>query len=71
MRKLDWKPVKPNAIANVEDLLLKGVCQVRHNLVHGGKFLGSAEEWERSVKLIGEATWVLAEIAKRRPDLKM
>lgn len=51
-------------IGCVEDLIVKGVCQVRHNLVHGNK----AELNERDLVLIGEACKVM-EIAAREAGL--
>ena len=48
-------------ITNVEQLFSRGVCQVRHNIVHGNKL----DLNERDVKLIAGAHHVLeASIAK-------
>ena len=66
-----FEPENPAAIRNVQELFLKGVCQVRNNLVHGPKFMGPEGERERSKKLIADAVWVLGEVAKKRPDLKV
>jgi hypothetical protein len=46
-------PVDP--IASVEHLFTRGVCQVRHNIVHGNK----QDIGERDMKLIGGAHYIL------------
>jgi hypothetical protein len=55
--KTDWEGVAP--IGNVQMLFLNGVCQVRHNLIHGNKFIGSEKDRERDVTLVREALAVL------------
>jgi hypothetical protein len=47
------EPVAP--IACVEHLFTRGVCQVRHNIVHGNKLVLN----ERDMKLISGAYYVL------------
>lgn len=53
----DWAKVTP--IFNVESLFLNGVCQVRHNLVHGNKFIGAEKDRDRDTTLVREASSVL------------
>ena len=52
-----WQPRQSAPIADTEDLFIRGVCQVRNNIVHGEKYI--FQEGERSDDLVKEATWVL------------
>lgn len=61
-----WLPENQIPIDDVEQLFLRGVCQVRNNIVHGEKFI--LEESERSYALVEEAWWVLNEATKRHPE---
>ena len=65
-RNEGWQPVQQQPIADVEELFVLGVCQVRHNIFHGEKFM--MEEGQRSYNLVNEAHWVLAEAIKKHRD---
>jgi hypothetical protein len=56
---LQWDPVHPRPLENVEDLFARGVCRVRHNLAHGEKFNVTGQGWDRDLALVTESKWVL------------
>ena len=68
---LTWKPEKPKALTNVEELFIQGVCRVRNSYLHGEKFVGGpqAEQWERDVQLVREAFAVLREAKSVNPKV--
>jgi hypothetical protein len=61
-----WLPKIQQPIDGTVDLFVRGVCQVRHNIVHGEKFIVS--EGARSCRLVKEAHWVLKEAIDRHHD---
>ena len=58
MADLSWKPEQPPKLTNVTELIVKGVCQVRHSYIHGEKFV-EREQRERDATLVHEALAVL------------
>jgi hypothetical protein len=56
---LVFSPENPCPLENVRDLLIRGVCRVRNNIVHGEKFDISGAGWERDEALTRQAHWVL------------
>jgi hypothetical protein len=67
---LGWQPEKQTEIADVEELFTRGVCQVRNNIEHVGKFLTEQDEKEkkRSLDLAKDALWILQEAIATHPD---
>ena len=63
-----WQPAKQTKINNIAELFVRGVCQVRHNIEHSGKFLEPEEK--RSFELLHGAFWILSEAVTRHADLK-
>lgn len=61
-----WQPAQPAPIENVTELFIRGVCQVRHNIVHREKYV--LPEGERSDALVSEAIWVLDQAIKAHPE---
>jgi hypothetical protein len=66
--KTDWEGVEP--IGKVQMLFLNGVCQVRHNLIHGNKFIGSEKDRERDITLVREALAVLQLAVQNCPEIR-
>lgn len=66
-RKGGWQPQSQRPIDGIEELIVCGVCQVRHNIVHGEKFM--VAEGPRSYALVKEAHWVLEQAIARHHDL--
>lgn len=54
-------------ITSVTELFLRGVCQVRDNLVHGEKYV--RESRKRDDDLVRDAHWVLEEAIKLHPQI--
>ncbi len=61
-------PTVQKPITDVEQLFARGVCQVRHNIVHGEKYVEFATP--RDDALVTEANWVLEEAIARHPKLR-
>jgi hypothetical protein len=53
-------------ITDVGALFIRGVCQVRNNIVHGEKFVESARP--RDYALVEEAHWVLEQAITQHQD---
>lgn len=70
MRGGMWMPEQPNALANVNDLFVLGVCRVRNNVVHGKKHFYAGEGNERAHALVYDATAVLEAALDARPSLQ-
>ena len=64
---LKWLPENPQPLQNVRDLFLVGVCRVRNSLMHGEKFTGGLDGWDRDAALLTEALAVL-KLAKGRVE---
>jgi hypothetical protein len=62
----NWEPKIQTAIKDVGELFVRGVCQVRNNIEHAGKFL--VPEEKRSYDLASQALWVLREAIAAHPD---
>ena len=60
------QPDVQDPITGVVPLFIRGVCQVRNNIVHGEKFVESARP--RDHALVLEANWVLEQAIVRHPD---
>lgn len=58
MSDLKWRRPQRH-LANVEDLIVRGVTRVRNSLFHGEKFVGGPEQVSRDLILISEALAVL------------
>lgn len=71
MADLTWKPDVPASIENVVDLFQRGVCQVRNNLFHGEKYIGSPDAHSRDEALVSESLWVLRLASEKTPKLKL
>ncbi len=71
MADLTWKPDVPIPIENVVELFQRGVCQVRNNLFHGEKYIGSREAQSRDEALVSESLWVLRLASEKAPKLKL
>lgn len=54
----------------VEDLFLSGICQVRNNVAHGHKYVGTEADKRRDDKLTGQATWVLHRAIERNDKIR-
>jgi hypothetical protein len=67
---LKWEPQKPEPLNDVVELFVQGVCRVRNSFVHGEKFVGGEGTWERDVKLVSEALFVLREARNRVPIIR-
>jgi hypothetical protein len=65
-RERGMQPEVQHPITGVVPLFIRGVCQVRNNIVHGEKFVESARP--RDHALVLEANWVLEQAIKRHPD---
>lgn len=62
LNDMKWAPTNPAPLSNVSELIINGVCRVRHNYFHGEKFTGASEgQWDRDITLIQEAHAVLVE----------
>ena len=61
-----WLPETQTTIKDVNELFVRGVCQVRHNIEHAGKFLYPEEK--RSYDLVSEAAWILSQAISRHPQ---
>lgn len=59
-----FEPDAPAPITDVVELFTRGVCQVRHNYIHGEKFVDEARA-ERDAALVREALAVLECAAAR------
>ncbi|WP_234180395.1 hypothetical protein [Sphingopyxis sp. NFH-91] len=60
MKNLQWAPEVPIPLANVQELIVQGVCRVRNSYLHGEKFTGGPDgQWTRDLTLIKEAHAVL------------
>jgi hypothetical protein len=66
---LKWKPQNPEPLNDVIELFEQGVCRVRNSYVHGEKFVGGEGTWDRDVKLVTEALFVLREAQSRLPEV--
>ena len=64
---LKWEPKHPEPLNDVIELFEKGVCRVRNSLLHGEKFVGRPDRWERDATLVSEALVVLREAQNRVP----
>lgn len=71
MADLTWKPDVRDPIANVADLFQRGVCQVRNNLFHGEKYIGSPDALGRDEALVSESLWILRLASRRASNLKL
>jgi hypothetical protein len=67
-RNGEWLPKNQSPISNVVELILRGVCQVRHNIEHGEKYV--EPEGARSDALVNEAHWVLERAIETLPALR-
>jgi len=67
-REKGFLPLVQEPIVDVVQLFTRGVCQVRHNIVHGQKFVEQATP--RDHALVQEAEVVLAKALRRHPVLK-
>lgn len=70
MRDLTWAPQQPAKIESIVDLFERGVCQVRHNHLHGEKMVGSEEDRKRDEILMAQATNVLAKALEKAPKVQ-
>ena len=61
-------PEQPPPIMNVQELLLRGVCQVRNNIAHGEKFVEPVTE--RDHDLVRDALWVLTQAIDQHPKTR-
>ncbi|WP_133254954.1 hypothetical protein [Phenylobacterium hankyongense] len=61
---LTFEPPVPAPITDVVGLLVRGVCQVRHNYAHGEKFIGEGD-FQRDTALVRQALFVLTRAAER------
>jgi hypothetical protein len=59
------RPVKPEPIADVEQLMIRGVGQVRNNIVHGEKYVDRGSK--RDDDLVMQAMWVLEQAVEWHP----
>lgn len=66
---LIWEPECPAPLSDVVELFERGVCRVRNSLLHGEKFVGQSEQWERDARLVSEALVVLREAQDRVPEV--
>lgn len=66
---LKWEPEHPQPLKDVVELFEQGVCRVRNSFIHGEKFVGRPEHWERDVRLVYEALVVLREAQDRVPSV--
>jgi hypothetical protein len=66
---LEWFPDEPQAILTVEELFVRGVCQVPHNLAHGEKFDITGKGFDRDLALVTQSLWVLKQALERNIDL--
>jgi hypothetical protein len=68
---LAWGPEQPAPLKNVVELFVVGVCRVRNNYLHGGKFVGSgnAADWNRDALLVEEALAVLRAAEHKIPEV--
>ncbi|ESX49437.1 hypothetical protein NLY43_25510 [Mesorhizobium sp. C416B] len=64
---LTWQPEYPAPLGNIHQLIVQGVCRVRNSYVHGEKFQGGPDTWERDGTLVAEALAVLREAQGRVP----
>ncbi len=64
---LKWEPEHPEPLNDVVELFEQGVCRVRNSFLHGEKFVGRADRWERDATLVSEALMVLREAQDRVP----
>jgi hypothetical protein len=64
---LEWQPAPP--LADVVDLFVRGVCQVRNNYFYGEKFVGGGDSIARDHELVRQALWVLDLAADRLPPV--
>jgi hypothetical protein len=62
-RELGMQPDIQEPITAVVPLFVRGVCQVRNNIVHGEKYVETARP--RDDALVLEATWVLQHAVRR------
>lgn len=67
---LAWQPEEPKAIANVTELIVNGVCQVRNHINHHQKFQGDDAARKRDLALIEDSRRVLEMAIAKYPDLK-
>jgi hypothetical protein len=63
---LTWSPERPTPLKNVRELFVRGVCQVRNNLVHGEKHALS----HRDNDLILQASLILRAAIKGSKDIQ-
>ena len=61
-------PEQPPPIANVGELFVRGVCQVRNNIAHGEKLVELATQ--RDHDLVRDALWVLTQAIDRHPKAR-
>lgn len=56
----EWSPDNLPRLANVNMLIVMGMCRVRNSYIHGEKFRGGpAGQWDRDIILVKEAHDVL------------
>lgn len=67
-RDKGFLPKEPAPIANVGELFVRGVCQVRNNIAHGEKFVELATQ--RDHDLVRGALWVLTQAIDRHPTAR-
>jgi hypothetical protein len=67
-RGLGLQPEVQEPIKDVVELFVRGVCQVRNNIVHGEKYVELATQ--RDDALVREAHWVLEQAIARHPKFK-
>lgn len=67
-RDQGFQPTVQTPIANVQELFLRGVCQVRNNIAHGEKYVETGTN--RDDDLVSEAKWVLERAVEQHPELK-
>lgn len=64
-REGGWQPEKQTPVQNVTELIVRGLCQVRNNIVHGEKYVDP--EGPRADTLVVEARWVLEQAIGSHP----
>jgi hypothetical protein len=67
-REGGWQPVVQLPVRDVTELIVRGVCQVRNNIVHGEKYVDP--EGPRADTLVREAHWVLEQAINAHPVAK-
>jgi len=64
-----YEPEVSEPIGGIDAIFTRGICKVRHNLVHGEKFIVSGAGWDRDVKLVTQALLILEKAASESEAL--